>query len=324
MKNFTTNVFCVGNAIVDVISEIDQSSFDLLDIVPGSMNLIDRGRSDQLLSASDAPIESPGGSAANTAAGVASFNGKSLFAGKVANDRLGSVFIEGNRSSGVEFAGVVVESDEATGSSIILVTPDHERTMNTYLGVANQFSESDFDEFALQNSEILFCELYLWDRPQAKNAISKAMSLIDKSIGQKISISLSDTFCVERHHSEVVELIKSIDILFANEQEIKCLYNSDLETSIKRASEDVEIACITLGEKGSIVVTSEKVYNIDPEPASTVIDTTGAGDMYAAGVLFGLTNGFTLKESGRLGSLAAAEVISHFGPRPEIKLSDLI
>jgi len=324
--NWQYSVFGIGNAIVDIISEVDEKVFSSLGLVKGSMNLIDQDQSTLLLeSISKDHIRSPGGSAANSMAGIASLGGNAAFAGKVAGDSLGKVFTNDMNLSGIDFLGSSSECSQPTGTSIILVTPDSQRTMNTHLGIANEFSSDDFDSDGLEASNIIFCELYLWDRPIAKKAIRRAISLVNKEAGQKISLSLSDTFCIERHHDEVFSLVEdSVDILFANEAELTTLFGASLEESMERLRDITDIACITLGAEGSIIISESETIKIPAIGGIDIVDTTGAGDQYAAGVLFGITNNYSLQEAGKIGSIAAGEVISHFGPRPETSLASLI
>jgi sugar/nucleoside kinase (ribokinase family) len=269
-------------------------------------------------------VEQSGGSAANTMTGVASFGGRAAYIGKVADDQLGRVFTHDLRACGVRCDADPVRSTVPTGRSLILVTPDAQRTMNTYLGVSELLGPEDVDEALVSSAKLVYLEGYLWDRPEAKEAYRKAAAIAHAS-GGKVSLSLSDSFCVERHHDSFLELVASdVDVLFANEPEITMLYGTDsFDEAMHKVRGHCEIAALTRGKLGSLVVTSDDVHVIDPHEVTNVVDTTGAGDLYAAGFLFGLTNGRDLDECGRLGSLAAAEIISHVGARPVASLAEL-
>lgn len=323
MSESEVDVVGVGNAIVDVIT---QSSDDFVagqGLEKGSMTLIDETRAHQLYELMGPGIEASGGSAANTVAGVASFGGTAAYIGKVRGDVLGEVFAHDMRASGVSFDVPAASEGPATARCLILVTPDAQRTMNTYLGISSLLEPDDVDSATVERGKILFCEGYLWDVDSAKQSIRKAMD-IARAAGRRVAFTASDSFCVERHHAEFLDLVSGpIDILFANTAELTRLYESDFDAAVDKVRQHVELGCLTMGKEGSLLVTSDEVVEIAAEEIAPVVDTTGAGDQYAAGVLYGLAQGYSLAEAGRLGSLAAAEVISHVGPRPLTPLSQL-
>ncbi len=320
----TVDVVGVGNAIVDVISHADDAFITAQAIAKGSMTLIDDDRAHELYDLMGPGIEASGGSAANTMAGVASFGGTASYIGKVADDQLGKVFAHDMRAEGVRFDVPAAAGGPATARCLILVTPDAQRTMNTYLGISSLLEPDDVLEATATSGSLLFCEGYLWDVDSAKAAIRKAMRLAHGA-GRRTALTLSDTFCVERHHATFRELVKNdVDILFANRAELAVMYETtDLRAGVEAARADVDLACITLGKEGSLLVTSDETFEIEAAEIAPVVDTTGAGDQYAAGVLFGLAHGLGYQRAGELGSLAAAEVISHVGPRPAVSLRKL-
>lgn len=320
----TVDVVGVGNAMVDVIATSSDDFLIQQELTKGSMALIDQDRANILYElVGRGAIEASGGSAANTMAGIASFGGTSAYIGKVSNDTLGKVFAEDMRSQGVIFDQSPALEGPSTGMCVVLVTPDAQRTLNTYLGVSSLLDPDDVRTSAVTRGKLLFCEGYLWDVDSAKLAIRKAMD-ISVANGDRVALTLSDTFCIDRHHGEFLELVQGpVDVLFANEAEIKTLYSCELTEAIDRVASDVEIACITLGKEGSLLASGQDRIEIAAEQLGPVVDTTGAGDQYAAGVLFGLSQDLPLAEAGRLGSLAAAEVISHIGPRPHQSLAEL-
>jgi sugar/nucleoside kinase (ribokinase family) len=266
-------------------------------------------------------IEVSGGSAGNTAAGVASLGGKAAYFGKVKADQLGSIFRHDMRAQGVVFDTAPATDGPATARSFILVTPDSERTMNTYLGACVNFTVADVDRKVVEAAQVTYMEGYLWDRPEAKEAF-KLAAKIARAAGRQTSITLSDSFCVERHRDSFLDLIRNdIDIVFANETEIKSLYQTeDFGAATKAVAADCPIAVVTRSEKGCVVVKGGDILESPAHPVNKVVDVTGAGDLFASGFLYGFTNGRTLYDSARLGSMAAAEVISHIGARPEVKL----
>ena len=316
------DVLCIGNAIVDVIARVEEDFVSRHGLVKGSMNLIDEARAEELYAGMGQAIEVSGGSAGNTAAGVASLGGRAAYFGKVKADQLGAIFRHDMRAQGVAFGTPAAEEGPATARSFILVTPDSERTMNTYLGACVNFTTQDVDRKVVEGSEVTYMEGYLWDRPEAKEAFKLAARLA-RGAGRKTSITLSDSFCVERHRESFLELIRNdIDIVFANETEIKSLYKTqNFDGAMKAIARDCPVAVLTRSEKGCIVVKGDEVHASPAHPVEKVVDVTGAGDLFAAGFLHGYTNGKSLPEAARLGSLAAAEVISHIGARPEINLA---
>lgn len=325
MSEKTLDVVCIGNAIVDVISQTDEAFLEEHSMVKGSMQLIDADVAHRLYDDMPAGMEASGGSAANTAAGLASFGTSVAFIGKVADDLLGEVFTHDIRAAGVQFTPVATASGLATARCLILVTPDAERTLNTFLGVSSLIAPGDVDADLVATAQVAYCEGYLWDLPEATAALVKAMDAAHAS-GGRVAFTLSDSFCVDRHRTEFRQLAEErVDILFANEAEICSLYETD---SFDHAAESVaghcEIACLTRSAAGSVIITADGQHiEVPAAPVDKVVDTTGAGDLYAAGFLHGFTSGLDLASSARLGSLAAAEVISHVGARPLVSLAEL-
>jgi len=325
MTDAKYDVLAIGNAIVDIIAKAEDDFLVEQDIVKGAMNLIDMERAEQLYGDMGPAIETSGGSAGNTAAGIASLGGNVAYIGKVADDHLGSVFTHDIKAIGVTYNTSPLEGGETTARSMILVTPDGERSMNTYLGACVQLTTADMDEELIKQSKLIYFEGYLWDPQNAKDAIREAARIAHEH-DRKMAMTLSDAFCVDRYRDEFLELMRSgtVDIVFANEGELKSLYQtSDLDTAIAAIREDCELAAITLSEEGSMVVTREKTVAVDAYPIDVLVDTTGAGDLYAAGFLYGLTNGYKMDDCARFGSMAASEVIQHIGPRPQESLKDL-
>jgi sugar/nucleoside kinase (ribokinase family) len=326
MTEQSLDVVAIGNAIVDVIAHADESFLERHGMVKGSMQLIDDDVATRLYDGMGPAIEMSGGSAANTAAGLASLGGAAGFIGRVADDLLGRVFVHDIRATGVRFEPLaMLDHERGTGRCLVLVTPDAQRTLNTYLGVSSLIGPSDIDDALVAQAKVVYCEGYLWDLPDAKAALVKAMDLA-RQAGAKVAFTLSDSFCVDRHRADFVELAEhKVDILFANEAELLSLYQApDWESAAAQVAGHCEIACLTRSELGSVIITSggEQVH-VAAHPVPEVVDTTGAGDLYAAGFLFGHTHGFDLETSARLGSLAAGEVISHVGARPETDLGAL-
>ena len=315
------DVLCIGNAIVDVIARVDDGFVARHGLVKGSMNLIDEARAEFLYDDMGQAIEVSGGSAGNTAAGIASFGGKATSFGKVKADQLGAIFRHDMRSQGVAFDTPAAKDGPATARSFILVTPDGERTMNTYLGACVNFTTGDVDAAAVAAAQVTYMEGYLWDRPEAKEAF-KLAARIARDAGRKTSITLSDSFCVERHRDSFLDLIRNdIDIVFANESEIKSLYlTQSFDGAMQAIAKDCPIAVLTRSAAGCVVVEGREIHAAAAHPVNKVVDVTGAGDLFAAGFLHGLTTGKPLAACAQLGALAAAEVISHIGARPEINL----
>jgi sugar/nucleoside kinase (ribokinase family) len=318
----TYDVVGIGNALVDVIShESDQFVVDNA-LNRNTMTLIEEPRAHELYDAMGPGIEMSGGSAANTMVGVAAFGGRAAYIGRVRDDQLGEVFAHDLRATGVHFH--CRESDEgpSTGRCLIVVTPDAHRTMNTYLGISAYLGPDDVDPDLVADAQVVYLEGYLWDRPEAKEAYRKA-ARVAHDAGRRVSLTLSDPFCVDRHRPEWRVLVEEeVDILFANAEEITSLYECDLDDALRRVSDDCELAAITRSELGSVAVERGEVHTIDAFPVR-LVDTTGAGDLYAAGFLYAYTQGHDVSTCGRLGSLAAAEVISHTGARPEADLTEL-
>ncbi|KAG1702795.1 putative sugar kinase [Nymphon striatum] len=299
MSDTKYDVLTIGNAIVDIIAKTDDAFLVEQDITKGGMTLIDMNRAEQLYSDMGPAIETSGGSAGNTAAGIATI--------------------------GVDFETPPLDYGETTARSMILVTPDGERSMNTYLGACTKLSAKDIDHEVVAQSKITYFEGYLWDPADAKDAIREAARIAHEN-DRLVAMTLSDDFCVDRYRDEFLELIRSgaVDICFANESEIKSLYQtSDLNTAVAAIREDCNLSIVTMSENGSMVITREKTGTVDAQPIDELVDTTGAGDLYAAGFLYGLTNGRELGECATLGSIAAAEVIQHIGPRPQASLKEL-
>ena len=328
MSEPTLGLCAVGNALVDVIAHADEDFIkeqkEKHGMEKGAMTLIDEVRAVGLYAEMGPGIEASGGSAANTMAGFASFGGKGGFIGKVANDPLGKVFTHDIRAMGAQYNTQPLAIGAETGRCLILVTPDGERTMNTFLGASSEFGPDDIDEELIASAKVTYLEGYLFDRAEAKQAFIKAAETAAIA-GHRVSLTLSDPFCVNRHRDDFLKLVANhIDILFANEDELLSLYQQDdFETALNAVSENVEIAVITRGPLGAVILSDGKRIDVDAQSVTKVVDTTGAGDQFAAGFLYGFTEGMALEECGRLGALAAAEVISHVGPRPEKKLADL-
>lgn len=328
MSDKDLGVVAIGNALVDVLAhatdEFIEQQKNEHGMEPGAMTLIERLRAVELYSMMGPATEVSGGSAANTMAGFASFGGKGGFLGKVADDQLGEIFRHDMRSTGIVFDTPALIASEPTGRCLILVTQDGERTMNTFLGAAVELNEDDIDEEIIKRAKVLYLEGYLFDRDQAKTAFRKACK-IAKDNGTKVALTLSDPFCVDRHKADFVDLVDNhVDILFANEQEIMALYDVFEWDQVPAIVEQKNlIGILTRGANGSVIVTDEEVYDIDAV-TTNVVDTTGAGDAYAAGFLYGYTEGMNLYKCGELGSAAASEVIRIMGPRTDRNLSELI
>ena len=319
------DVVGIGNAIVDIIARCDDAFVARHGCAKGSMQLVDAAAVSRLYGDMGPAIEISGGSVANTMVGIASFGGRAGFIGKTASDQFGEVFGHDIRTAGVTFSTPpATKGSEPTGRCLVLVTPDGQRTMNTFLGVSPQLGGGEVDAELIRSARIVYLEGYLFDRPEAKAAFRQAAE-IAAAAGRQVALSLSDAFCVDRHRAEFLALIRaSVDILFANEAEIASLYQTkSFDEAARRAQTDVKLAALTRSEKGSVILRGGKTVAIPAAPVSKVVDTTGAGDLYAAGFLYGIATGRDLETAGRLGSLAAAEIISHIGARPEKKLHDL-
>lgn len=320
----TYEITGIGNAIVDVIAKADDAFLADYDIPKGAMTLIDAERARGLYDALGVAHEVSGGSAANTLAGFASFGGRGAYIGKVADDQLGRIFAHDMRAGGIHYDTTPLTGGPETARCLIVVTPDAQRSMSTFLGASVEFSDEDVDADLIADSALLYLEGYLFDREAAKDAYMKASS-IARASGGRVALTLSDGFCVARHRDDFLNLIEGgTDILFANENEILSLYHTDsMDAAVAAVRGKCEIAVVTRSEKGSLVITQGGVIEVPVHPVDRVVDTTGAGDQYAAGFLFGLARGHGLPVCGALGAMAASEVISHVGPRPETSLADL-
>jgi sugar/nucleoside kinase (ribokinase family) len=316
------DVLCVGNAIVDIIARCDEAFLSDNAIVKGAMNLIDAERAELLYSRMGPAIEASGGSAGNTAAGLASFGGRAAYFGKVSDDHLGSIYTHDIRAQGVAFDTRPLKGTPPTARSMIFVTPDGERSMNTYLGACVELGPDDVEETKASGAKVTYFEGYLWDPPRAKEAIRMAASMAHKA-GREVAMTLSDPFCVDRYRGEFLDLMRSgtVDIVFANESELKSLYEtSSFDAALDAIRKDCRLAAVTRSEQGSVVVRGHETVTVAPLAIDELVDTTGAGDLYAAGFLFGYTAGRSLQDCGALGSLAAGLVIQQVGPRPRQNL----
>jgi sugar/nucleoside kinase (ribokinase family) len=318
------DVVAIGNALVDVLSHHGDEFVRLHGMVKGAMQLVDETRASRLYQAMGPAVEVSGGSAANTVVGVASFGGRAHYVGKVRNDTLGDVFASDLRLTGVGYTTSPAASGPATGRCLIVVTPDAQRTMNTYLGASVHLGPGDVDARLIAQGRILYLEGYLFDPPAAQEAFRVAAGLAHAA-RRKVALTLSDPFCVDRHRAAFLDLVEHhVDILFANEAEIRSLYQTrDFDSALQRVRGHCEVAALTRSEHGSVIVAGREVHVIEAHPVPAVVDTTGAGDLYASGFLFALSRGMSLAACGRLGALAAAEVISHVGARPVTTLADL-
>jgi len=319
------DVLNIGNAIFDIMAYADDDLLVGQNLVKGSMRLIDAGEADRLYDLMGPAIETSGGCAGNTAAGIASFGGNAAFIGKVAEDQFGTLYRHDMRAIGVDFDTSPLIGGAPTARSMILVTPDGERTMNTYLGACQELTNADIDVKTVEAAAITYLEGYLWDPPQAKDAFRRAAEIAHNA-GRLVSLTLSDSFCVDRFRDEFLHLIRNgtIDILLANESEVRSLYqSSDFETGVKALQRDCRIAAVTMGAEGAMVVTKSGLEKVSAAPVETVVDTTGAGDLFASGFLFGLARDMPLSDAARLGTLAASEVIGHIGPRPAASLAEI-
>jgi sugar/nucleoside kinase (ribokinase family) len=325
MTSVRYDVLGIGNAIVDVIARAEDDFLLRHGMHKGGMALIDEARAQAIYAAMGPSVEMSGGSAANTAVGVASLGARAAFVGKVKDDVLGNVFQHDIRAAGVAFDTKPANDGPATACSYIIVTPDGERTMNTYLGAAQNLAPEDVDAEQIAAAAITYLEGYLWDPPQAKAAFRKAAK-VAHAAGRQVALTLSDAFCVDRYREEFLDLIRNgtVDIVFANERELRSLYQTaDFDTALSALREDAKLAVVTRSEKGCIVATRERTEMIPAYPVERVVDATGAGDLFAAGFLVGQARGADLRTAARLGALAAAEVIQHVGARPQVSLKNL-
>jgi sugar/nucleoside kinase (ribokinase family) len=325
MTSAKYDVLAIGNAIFDVLVQTDESFLAQHGMAKGGMALIDEARALAIYRAMGPAVEMSGGSAANTSVGIANFGARAAYVGKVRDDQIGHLYSHDIRAAGVAFETRPAVDGPATGCSYILVTPDGERTMNTYLGAAQNLMPDDIDPAQIAAATMVYLEGYLWDPQNAKEAFLKA-STIAHGAGRQVALTLSDSFCVDRYRGEFLGLMRSgtVDVIFANEAELHSLYQTaDFDTALKRLASDVKLGVVTRSEKGCIVAAKDTMTPVPAFPIDKMVDTTGAGDLFAAGFLFGLTRGTGYADAGRLGALAAAEVIQHVGARPQTSLKAL-
>ena len=318
-------VLGIGNAIVDVLTRAGDDFLVAEGLVRGAMRLIETDEADRLYQRIGAATESSGGSAGNTVAGVASLGGRAAFIGKVADDQLGAIYRHDMRAVGVSFDTPPLTGGAPTARSIILVTPDGERTMNTYLGAAQELGPDDIDEATVADAAITFLEGYLWDPPDAKAAFRRAADIAHEA-ERKVALTLSDSFCVDRYRAEFLDLIRTraVDIVLANVHELRSLYETaDLDTGLKALTGDCALAVVTASEDGSYVLADGAITPVPAQPVDELVDATGAGDLFASGFLLGIARGWSPESAAALGSFTAAEVISHIGARPEVSLKAL-
>ena len=315
----------IGNALVDILSQIDDSFLDANGVGKGIMQLINTTRAVELYSKMGPAKEISGGSAANTIAGIAVLGARTAYVGKVKDDQLGAIFAHDIRAQGADYETPLASSDaiDETGRCMVLVTPDGERSMNTYLGVSEHLNADDIDESVMADTDWIYLEGYRFDGPESHMAFAKAIAAC-KGNGGRVSLSLSDPFCVERHKDAFREMIRDhVDLLFCNVHEMQAMYPAkNLMASMKKAAQEIEIVVCTASEDGAYVLNGGGMEHAHAQPID-IVDTTGAGDLFASGFLFGLTSGFDMQTCGRMGCVAAAEVISHIGARPEADLMDL-
>jgi sugar/nucleoside kinase (ribokinase family) len=318
------DVAAIGNAIVDVIAPADDAFLTENGVAKGAMTLVDEAQSQALYAKMAPGVETSGGSAANTVAGLASFGAKGAFLGKVADDQLGRAFAHDMRAIGARFENAPLQGGPATAACMINVTPDGQRTMCTYLGASTAFTEADVDAAVIEGARIVYLEGYLFDADAARRAFAKAAALARGS-GRMLALTLSDGFVVDRHREALLGFIENqVDLLFANEVEATALFQTNsFDQAVAGLRERVKLAAVTRSEQGSVIISDGERLSVAAEPVEKVVDTTGAGDQYAAGFMFGLSRGRPLQACGRLASLAAAEVISHYGPRPQVSLKEL-
>ena len=321
----TLDVVGIGNAIVDAVAEADDALLAEEDLPKGSMTLIDAGRAASLRGRMGQAVEVCGGSAANTMVGVARLGGAAGYVGKVRDDEAGAVFRRDIEEAGVGFPTTAAADGAATARCLVFVTPDAQRTMTTYLGACVELGPADIDPDFIARARLLYMEGYLWDPPAAKEAFRKALG-IAHAAGGRVCLSLSDSFCVERHRAELRDLVaNNIDVLFANEDEAMALYEvRDFDAALAAARADCAVAAITRSARGSVVAGDGGVHGIEAAPVAQVVDTTGAGDLYAAGFLSGLARGFDLARCGRLATLTAGEILDHYGARPEADIAPFV
>jgi sugar/nucleoside kinase (ribokinase family) len=325
MTTAKLDVVGIGNAIVDVISQSDDAFLAAQAMDKGAMMLIDEPRAEAIYGAMGPGIEASGGSAGNTVAGIASLGGRAGYIGKVRDDLLGKVYRHDITAAGVSFPTPAAQTGPATARCLILVTPDAQRTMNTFLGACVGLGPDDVDADFIASAQVTYMEGYLYDPPLAQEAFRKAAG-IAHAAGRKVALSLSDSFCVHRHRQAFLDFIEGhVDVLFANEAELTALAGTEnFDEAVASVRRLTELCAVTRGARGSVVVTRDQIIEVPAAAVERVVDTTGAGDLYAAGFLYGLTRNLPLAECGRIGSIAAAEIISHYGARPETPLAALI
>lgn len=319
------DVLAIGNALVDVITTNDDAFLDRHAIAKGSMRLIAADEAERLYAIIGAGREVSGGSAANTVAGIAAMGGHPAFVGRVAADQLGEVFAHDIRAAGVAFDTPAMADGPPTGRCLIVVTPDGDRTMSTYLGATQELSEADIDPEIVRASQILYLEGYLWDPVAPRAAMRKAIA-VARAAGRKVAFTLSDVFCVDGHRDDFLELLGGeVDVIFGNENEVRALYRTDdLDAAMAELGRHATITVVTRSEQGAVVVAGETRHVVPAEPVARVVDTTGAGDLFAAGFLAGLVAGRPLPDCARIGGIAAAEIIGHYGARSEADLAALV
>ncbi len=324
MNDTRYDVVGIGNAIVDIIGRCDDAFLSKHDLDKGFMRLVDARQADALYALMGPAVERSGGSAANTISGLASFGGRGAFIGRVADDQFGRIFRHDIRAVGVTYETPPAVSGAPTALCLVLVTPDGERTMNTYLGASTELGTGEVDAKLIAAAKVTYLEGYLFDKPEAKRAFHAAADIAAKS-GRKTALTLSDAFCVDRHRDDFRKLVRDgVHILFANEKEITTLYQvNSFDEAVSAVRGECDVAVLTRSEQGSVIVTASRTIEIRPEDVREVVDVTGAGDLYAAGFLYGMTRELSLADCGRLGSLAAAEIIGHIGARPERPLIEL-
>ncbi|MCR9129189.1 MAG: adenosine kinase [Alphaproteobacteria bacterium] len=318
------DVLGVGNAIVDVLAQVDEAFITTHELAKDAMLLIDEERATSLYAAFPPSEEISGGSAANSLAGIASFGARGAYIGKVANDQLGEVFAHDLRAAGVAYDTAPLEGGPATARCLIAVPPDARRAMNTFLGASALMDEADIDQDLVRASTVTFLEGYLFDREEAKRAFVRAAEYA-RAADRRVALTLSDIFCVERHRDSFRQLVKNhVDVLFANEAELKSLYETeDFDAALASVRAETRVAAVTRSEKGAVIVSGDDEARVPATPVEKVVDTTGAGDLFAAGFLTGYARGAGLETCGRLGVIAAGEIISHMGARPQVSLADL-
>ncbi len=325
MTTAAYDVLGIGNAIFDILVRVDDDFLAAQDMAKGGMTLIDEARAASIYAAMGPATEVSGGSAANTIVGAADFGARAVYIGKVKNDQIGNLYTHDIRAAKVTFTTPAATSGPATGCSYILVTPDGERTMNTYLGAAQNLTPDDIDAEQVAAAAITYLEGYLWDPPEAKSAFVKAAAIAHEN-KRKVALTLSDAFCVSRYRDEFLELMRggTVDIVFANESELRSLYETaDFDAALAQFRNDIALGVVTRSEKGCVVATNAGVEAVPAFPIEKLVDTTGAGDLFAAGFLFGLVRETSMRQAAQLGALAAAEVIQHIGARPQTSLSAL-